>query len=145
MLTTDQKGAIAEAEIAAAAIKLGIGVYKPMFEGGRYDLIFELGSTLMRIQCKWARREGEVVMVRCYSCRRGRDGMIVRKYTAAEVDAIAAYCPENDRCYLLPTSLFCSRRLVHLRLARSRNNQRSGINWADDFEFEARLKALSGP
>src|SRR5680860_1436131 len=108
-----------------------------MFEGGRYDLIFEVGSTLMRIQCKWARREGEVVVVRCYSCRRGRDGMIVRKYTAAEVDAIAAYCPQTDRCYLLPTSLFCSRRLVHLRIAPSRNNQRSGINWADAFGFEA--------
>ena len=43
MLTSDQKGAIAESSIAAAAIKLGIGVYKPLFEGGRYDLIFDTG------------------------------------------------------------------------------------------------------
>jgi len=145
VLTTDQKGAIAEAEIAAAAVRLGIGVYKPMFEGGRYDLIFEVGSKLMRIQCKWARREGDVVAVRCYSCRRGRDRMIVRKYSVSEVDAIAAYCAETDCCYLLPTNLTCSRRLVHLRVAPSRNNQRTGINWADDFRLEARLKALLGP
>ena len=32
-----------------------------------------------------------------------------------------------------------------LRLAPSRNNQRLGINWAEDFAFEARLKALLGP
>ena len=54
MLTTDQKGAIAEAEITAAAIQLGVGVYKPMFDGGRYDLIFEIERCLIRVQCKWA-------------------------------------------------------------------------------------------
>lgn len=145
MLTTDQKGAIAESEIAAAAIRLGVGVYRPMFEGGRYDLILEAGTTLLRVQCKWAARRGDVVAIRCYSCRRGRDGMIVRKYTTDEVDAIAAYCADIDSCYLLPTSLACEHRMVHLRLAPSRNNQRARINWAYDFGFDARLKALLGP
>jgi len=145
VLTTDQKGAVAESAITAAAIRLGVGVYRPMFEGGRYDLILEVGSRLLRVQCKWACRRGEVVVVRCYSCRRGRDGMIARKYTHHEVDAIAAYCPEIDCCYLLPTSLSCERRMVHLRIGPSRNNQRARINWADDFELEARLKALLGP
>ena len=112
MLTTDQKGAVAESAIAHAAIKLGAGVYKPLFEGGRYDLILEVGSTLLRVQCKWACQRDGAVLVRCYSCRRGRSGMIVRRYTAEEVDAIAAYCPETDRCYLLPTSLSCERRMI---------------------------------
>ena len=39
MLSTDQKGAIAESEITAAAIRLGIDVYRPLQEGGRYDLV----------------------------------------------------------------------------------------------------------
>jgi PD-(D/E)XK endonuclease len=59
MLTTDQKGAVAETAIAFAAIKLGIGVYRPLFEGGRFDLIFEVGGELYRIQCKWAPRAGD--------------------------------------------------------------------------------------
>ena len=54
MLTTDQKGSIAEAEITAAAIRLGVGVYRPLSEGERCDLIFDLRPTLMRVQCKWA-------------------------------------------------------------------------------------------
>ncbi|MBA3382304.1 MAG: hypothetical protein H0T97_10665 [Actinobacteria bacterium] len=145
VLTTDQKGAIAESAIVYVAIKRGIGVYKPVHEGGRYDLILEIGSSLLRVQCKSASKRGDVVAVRCYSCRRGREGMIVRKYTTDEVDAIAAYCPETESCYLLPTSLCCGRRLVHLRVAPSRNNQRAGINWADEFEFDARLDALLGP
>jgi hypothetical protein len=49
MLTSDQKGAIAETAIIHAAIKLGVNVYTPVVEGGRYDMIFEVGSNLLRI------------------------------------------------------------------------------------------------
>jgi predicted RNA-binding Zn-ribbon protein involved in translation (DUF1610 family) len=70
VLTTDQKGAIAEAEIVAAVIRLGIGVYKPVSDGERCDLIFECDRRLLRVQCKWAPRHGDVVVVRCRSCRR---------------------------------------------------------------------------
>jgi len=145
VLTTDQKGAIAESAIAHAAIKLGIDVYKPLSDGGRYDLIFEIGSALLRVQCKWAPRQGDVVLVRCRSCRRTRDGVRHRGYTSAEVDVIAAYCPDLDRCYLISADRFDGRLQLMLRLAPSRNNQRAGVNWADDFAFEARLEALMGP
>ena len=37
-LTTDQKGAIAETAIVHEAVKLGIEVYRPVMEGGRFDL-----------------------------------------------------------------------------------------------------------
>jgi PD-(D/E)XK endonuclease len=145
VLTTDQKGAIAEAVVTAVAIKLGVGVYKPVFEGGRYDLILDLGERLLRVQCKWAPRDGDVVLIRCRSCRRAREGLRYRGYTAAEVDAIAAYCPQLDRCYLIPPVLFDGRKQLYLRLAPSRNNQKAGVNWASDFDYEARLMALLGP
>jgi PD-(D/E)XK endonuclease len=54
VLTTDQKGAIAESAIAHEAAKLGVGVYRPLIEGGRYDLILEVNTQLIRVQCKWA-------------------------------------------------------------------------------------------
>ena len=54
LLTTDQKGAIAETAVTHAAIKLGVNVYKPVMEGGRYDMILDLPSRLLRVQCKWA-------------------------------------------------------------------------------------------
>jgi hypothetical protein len=46
MLTTDRKGAIAEMGIAWHATQVGIGVYKPVAEGGRYDLIFDFDARL---------------------------------------------------------------------------------------------------
>jgi PD-(D/E)XK nuclease superfamily protein len=145
VLTTDQKGNIAEAAITAAAIKLGVDVYRPLVEGARYDLIFDIGTRLLRVQCKWAARYGDILIIRCYSSRRGVGGRIVcRRYTDDEVDAFAAYSEDTDRCYLLPVPLWADRRQLHLRLAAARNNQKAGTHWAADFEFAARLGPSQG-
>jgi len=104
VLSTNQKGAIAEASIAREAIKLGIGVYKPLTDL-RADFIFEVGTKLLRIQCNWAVQKGDVLSVYCYSARRSRTGIVKRIYTADEIDAFAAYCPELDSCYFTAASI----------------------------------------
>ena len=104
MLSTDQKGNIAEAAIALAAAKLGVVVYRPLGEGGRCDMIFEIGDDLLRVQCKWAPLEGDVVVVRCYSTRRTPTGFLKRTYCRAEIDVLAAYCPELVACTGLRTT-----------------------------------------
>ena len=139
-MTTDQKGAIAEACIAAAAMKLGVDVYKPVAEGGRYDMIFDLGTELLRVQCKWVVRRRGVLTVFCTSNRRAPEGFRRRTYSADEVDAIAAYCQELDRCFLVPISLVANRPSIALRVDPCRNNQRLGINWADDFDLAATIE-----
>ena len=135
--TTDQKGGIAELAIAWEAVQLGIGVYTPVTEGGRYDLIFDLGSQLVRVQCKWATKRGAVVVVPCQSCRRTATGLTARSYTADEIDAIAAYCHELNQCYFLPISLVAGRRAVQLRLEPAKNNQALRVNWAMQYELGA--------
>ena len=138
-MTTNQKGAIAETAIIHEAVKLGIDVYRPVVEGGRYDLILDLYPRLVRLQCKWGARYNDVIIVRCRSCRRTRDGLLHRQYTAEEIDAFAAYCVDTDRCYYLPLERFSHRRAIQLRTGLPRNNQRRRINWAAEFEFEATL------
>ena len=135
MLTTDQKGAIAETAVAHAAVKLGLGVSRPVNEGERYDLILDLHPRLIRVQVKWARRQGDVVAVRSQSARRTRDGLVTRAYSSEDIDALAAYCPDIDRCFLLPSALVHGRRHFHLRLYAPRNGQRAGIVWAAQFDF----------
>jgi hypothetical protein len=144
MLTTDQKGAIAEMGIAWHATQLGVDVYKPLSEGGRFDLIFDFDDRLWRVQCKWAALEGEVLVVRCYSSRRAREGMRKRPYTASEIDAFAAYSADLDRCYFLPIDRFPRRAQICLRIGPTRNNQRQLVNWAEDFEFAATLGRHQG-
>ena len=125
MLTTDQKGAVAELAIARQAAELGIGVWAA-YTVERYDLIFDLRPELMRVQCKWASRCGDVVIVRCYSSRRNRDGLLRTLYSPDQIDAFAAYCADIDRCYFLPLTLFAGRSAIQLRLAPTRNNQAAG-------------------
>ena len=139
MLSTDQKGVVAETAVAHEAVRLGIEVLKPISDGCRYDLVFHVGGVFLRIQCKWAPRQDGVVVVRCYSARRNRDGLVRRTYGAEEVDAFAAYCPELRRCYFLPMAEFAGRVHVQLRLEPARNNQTARVNWAEEYEFEARL------
>ncbi len=84
MLTTDQKGNIAELAVAHAAAKLGLVVFSPVGEGSRYDLIFDLGGRLLRVQCKWgaAKRRGGVLVVKLQGRPGTAGGYRRRKYTA---------------------------------------------------------------
>jgi hypothetical protein len=144
MLTTDQKSAIAEAAVVLAAMKLGVEVYRPAAEGLRHDMLFLFGERVARIQCKWASRYDDIVIVRCYSARRCSAGLMRRRYTDDEVDAFAAYCAELDKCYFLPMERFGGKATIHLRLSAARNNQVLGVNWASEFEFGATLRQHSG-
>src|SRR5918996_3712387 len=98
-MTSDQKGVLAEAAVAWEATKLGVVVLRP-FSPVRYGLVFDTSERLLRVQCKWAIRAGDVVIVRCATSRRGRSGHIRSYYTADEIDAIAAYCA-GSRAVLL--------------------------------------------
>jgi hypothetical protein len=138
MLTTNQKGAIAEAAITLDALRHGIAVLRPVAEGARYDLVFEIGGQFLRVQCKWAARLGETVLVRARTCRRGRGGQLVRgRYSADEIDLVAGYCAELERCYLIPFSEIPPGGDMQLRLSQSKNNQRLGVNWAAEYELGA--------
>jgi hypothetical protein len=137
MLTTNQKGATAETRIAAAAVELGIEVYRPMVEGGRYDLILAIGDRLLRTRCKWANREGEVVVVRGRTCRHTPRGYVWTTYSAAEIDGIAPWCPDTAECYFIPIHEIDGRACMHLRFAPARNNQELLVHWAAQYRLGA--------
>jgi hypothetical protein len=45
----------------------------------------------------------------------------------------------STRCYFHPYSAFPEQPCVQLRLGPTRNNQRRGIHWAEEYEFSATL------
>jgi hypothetical protein len=137
VLSTNQKGAIAEAHITAEAIRLGMVVWRPMVEGCRYDLILDTGDRLLRTQCKWANREKDVVVVRGRTCRHTPRGYVWTTYSGAEVDGIAAWCPETAECYFVPIGDIDGRSCMHLRLAPARNNQELLVHWASHYRLGA--------
>ena len=139
MLTTNQKGALAETALAKAALEVGYDVYRPMFEGGRYDLIVDTGGRLLRVQCKWAPLQRDVVVVRSYTARRNADGLLRHPYVAGEFDVMGAYCAELDRCYLIPYEAIDGMVQISLRTRPTRNNQHLGVRLASHYEFGATL------
>ena len=117
-LSSSQKGGLAELKIAAEAADLGIEVYRPMIDGARCDLIFDTGARLLRIQCKWATRNGLVIAIRLRTSRHTPVARLRRHHVRrSEIDGIAAYCRELDRCFFLPIGEF--ERRTHLRTCAS--------------------------
>ena len=137
MLTSNQKGGIAETQIAAAATALGVTVLRPIVEHGRYDLAFEVGHRILRVQCKWGTLDddGSVVRINLQTCRHTPRGAVYRNYREDEIDALAVYCAALDRCYLLPSSLVAGRRAIQLRVTPPLNGQLACINLETNFRL----------
>ena len=144
MLSTNRKGAIAETKIAAAATELDIPVLRPITDHARYDLAFEIGDRLFRVQCKWGglHEDGAVIRVNLTSSWCTPTGYERRYYRRNEIDLVAVYCGELDRCYLLPVSLVAGRRGIQLRLTPPKNGQRACLNRAVDFELPGAIAQL---
>ena len=64
-------------------------------------------------------------------------GYVRSTYSATEVDAVAAYCADNETCYLLPISEIEGLAAIHLRLTPARNGQFAGVRMAADYELGA--------
>ena len=137
MLSTNQKGAIAESAIVHEAIRLGMVVWRPMVEGCRYDLILDTGGRLLRTQCKWATRKGDVVVVRLSTCRHTPRGYVKTTYSAEEIDGIAVWCDDMRECFYIPIVDVDGQGFLHLRLAPARNNQELLVHWAADYRLGA--------
>ena len=137
MSETTQKGAIAEAAITLEATKLGIVVLRPLAEGRRYDLVFDVDHRLYRVQCKWAPRRGAVIDVHLTTCRHTPRGYIYRTYSTEEIDAVAVYCEELNTSYWLPIEEVAGKRAMYLRLQPTANGQHAEVNFAADYRLGA--------
>ena len=139
MQSSNHKGAVAEAAIAYEATKLGIPVLRPLAEHGRYDLAFDLGDRILRVQCKWGAlaKDAGVVSVRVGGSRHTPHGYVLSSYSPDEVDAVAVYCGDLNRSYLIPIEVAGGKKQLHLRLEPPRNGQRGAINMAEQYTFGA--------
>ncbi len=142
-LSPSRKGAIAEAELTSAALRLGVTVLRPIAEGARYDLAFDIGNRVLRIQCKWASRRGDVVTAFLRTSRHTpTNGYVHTTYSKAEVDACGLYCADLHRCFLIPIEDVAGATHVHLRLVLARNNQRRGVRMANAYDLAKMIRDL---
>ncbi len=126
----------------AEATKAGAVVLRPITEGRRYDLVFDVHDLMLRVQCKWAGRKGNVIVVHTRTTRLTPSGYLRTTYGASEIDAIAAYCPDLEECFLLPIREVAGKQVVHLRLAPAFNNQEVAIKYAASYRMHGAIAQL---
>ena len=143
MFGPNEKGDIAEAEIAAAAIRAGCTVCRPLTDHPPYDLVVEVGVRLLRVQCKWAALKNGVIEVRLRRCSHSPiRGYIRSSYGADEIDAVAAYCDDLRECFLVGIEQVAGQDWLSLRVDAPRNGQRAAVHLAADYTLSGAIAQL---
>lgn len=91
---------------------------------------------------QWAPLRDGVVVIRLTTSQYTSRGVITTKYSADEIDAVAAYCEELEQCFLLPADEVVDKRQLHLRVSSPENSQRAALNWAADYDFSGAIAQL---
>jgi hypothetical protein len=92
-------GDISVLKIATALLQKDVRVLFPFGDNARYDLAIDDGK-IHRIQCKTAHANARSVTIPSVSSYHHRHGGF--RHYLDDVEFLAAYCVENDKCYLVP-------------------------------------------
>lgn len=134
-ITTNVKGQLAATKAELRALELGYIPSRPIFNA-RYDLILDDTEThrLMRVQIKYAdaklsHSDGSVSVKLAYENRKKTR----YTYQDSEVDGLIVYIPKIDKlCFFLP-KMFVGKERISIRYTKTRNNQKKGIIFAEDY------------
>jgi hypothetical protein len=129
---TTSRGDIAESQIAAALMRRGKKLLRPVSSSSRYDLLIDNDDgTFTRIQCKSGVLRNGCVLFRVYSM--SGHGTRARGYRG-QVDAFGVYCSDTNSTYLVPVEAIAHcEHLVALRVEPARNAQRRRVRSAAAF------------
>ncbi len=121
-------GELSEAALLTALLRRGYVVLSPWGGTQRYDFVIDKGDGFERVQCKTGRIQNGVIVVSAQSNTNGA------KSYRGEVEHIGVYCPELEKCYLVPMKIL-GKFAFNLRLEPTKNGQAKKILWAKDFEL----------
>ena len=130
-METAARGNAAEGAVLNAFVQRGYGVLVPFGGGQPYDLVVELGSALLRVQCKRAWPSGGCLVFNS----RGTDHGNGRRSYRGLADIFGVYFPQTDSVYLVPINEVAESK-GWLRVEPARNNQKRGVRFASDFEID---------
>ncbi len=135
---TAKKGEITECTILARLVQLGYECLIPWGYDHRYDIAIDDNGKLIRIQCKTARYIEEwgyleFSTVTTYAKVGGKPH--IRKGYQGEADYFGVYSPDIGKVYLVPVEDVPLSSRGRLRLNATKNNQLTGVKWAQDYEL----------
>jgi hypothetical protein len=133
--------------IIAALQENGFATYLPFGENTRCDVVIDRDGVVSRVQCKTGRlRRGAVIFPVCSSYAHHPNPRMARRDYRGQVDFFAIFCRETTVVYLVPIDVLPLTREAALRVDPARNNQRSRIRLAADYEIgRVAIERLRGP
>lgn len=105
----------------------GYSVSIPWGDNQRYDVIIDDGESLFKVQTKTGRiRDGSIL----FDTKNGPNKIDYQ----GQIDYFGVYCPDNQKCYLVPIEDVLAGGKTYLRLLP---NERLGYEpkWAINYEF----------
>jgi hypothetical protein len=129
-----QKGDIAELAVASDLVKRGFQVAFPYSTSCNYDLLVLMNDgTFERVQVKYSKAINGVIPVRSRTHSNTSTKQVTKSYTCNEIDWLIVYCPDTDECYYVHSKLLTGQEAFQLRIAPTKNNQKTGVRWAKDY------------
>jgi PD-(D/E)XK endonuclease len=109
-MDTKLRGDIAEQAAILHALKLGWGVLRPIGDRLPYDLVFDVGNNLVRIQVKsaWLDEPSDNYVVDNRRTKTNRRRMIRENYATSDFDFAMAYIESLNLFYIFPVDVFIS-------------------------------------
>ena len=139
---TQKRGQATEAIVKAEFLLHDIPVLVPEYDNESYDLVIEVGGEFLKIQAKTAYEHGsgkvrfETVSTRVRSDGYERDGY------EGEIDYFAVFNPTRQETYLVHVTDAATGKM-EIRYEPTKNNQRKGINWHEEYLIDAVLDEIS--
>lgn len=105
---TKTKGEIAELSVVLEGISRGWEVLRPVVDTLKYDLLFEINNTFLRIQVKWAwyDKSAKRFVVDNRKIKTNRRDKKVVSYKKEDFEYAIIFVNEPRTFYIIPSSVF---------------------------------------
>ena len=131
-LENQYKGSFAEIKVMARIVEKGMNASKPMVENGKYDLVWDDGNNLKKVQVKYSSQtngNNNILLFSLYSKTNGRKN----GYSTDDVDVFLLYSSVTDKIYLIENKENIPIRVGICIKKISHNGEKSV--WHEDVEF----------
>ena len=130
LMNTNVKGTLIETKFLSKITELGFSVSIPFGDKNRYDQIWDINGTLIKVQiksCRWKDERHIGIIFNCYSVCNGKKHF----YTKNDIDYFAISW--NDKFYLIPVEECSSEKTLWFELSSKSNGK---CSMATDYEIE---------
>ena len=147
-MDTKLKGDIAEQAAILRALNRGWGVLTPVGDRLPYDLVFDVGGLLVKVQvkCAWFDKSSRNYVVDNRRTKTNRRAMVREAYQAGDFDFALVYLPEPDLFYVFPVEVFIGYGSeIHMVEADKRQRKPGSAEYRDAWDLVLQWAARREP